>query len=719
MLQFPSCAPTLKKLTITILTATSLSVCTAFGQTLKIVTMNIWTGLDYVGKYSIGEYEPRAVRDQRTHLLIAGLKRIQPDVVALQEVNPVSTLGPAIAAELGYDCIYQRANAGIKIDGIGLPKNLNEGLAILARKSLRLQFVDVWNLSDGFGFFGNIASFHLTERRLALVGKIRIGNAELYVANAHLSSVVPDDSSSRQAAYQIASFRSRNESAIQKVVNECFSDADNRMRSTELLLEHLNGAYADKPLILLGDFNAPSSASEIRRLKSEGRLIEAAEVAGLASSVTWDPERNTNIRYSTQAIDARGDSLDVNGLLSAWYDGHPRTIDHIFLNKHWQPTDVTEASIILDNPDNGLFPSDHYGMLATIDIDRIVKMSLANPDEVPAVKGKELEGFPIVSYDTDTGFGYGLKGFLLNELGASESFDVTAFNSTKGERWYRFVVSVPDFEMRQGKIYPLSFDLTVDYDKYLKNNFYGVGNTSSQSNFETYTKEPLDVLGVLSRGFTREFVAQVGLKYRTVRNYEYEPSGVFARSLPAVNLGRSSALTLTGGFRYDSRDSFVNPSRGLVAEATVETGGSWLTGDYSLTSTTIALQSYNVLFYPKTVFAAKLWGQSVGGNNLPVHVLASVGGNRTLRGSPQDRFLDKTAVGINSEVRFPIYWRFGGVVGFDAARVFDSPSRMTLTDWAYNPVVGLRFYMDTFVVRADIGFGKEATGFYLNFGQIF
>jgi hypothetical protein len=27
--------------------------------------------------------------------------------------------------------------------------------------------------------------------------------------------------------------------------------------------------------------------------------------------------------------------------------------------------------------------------------------------------------------------------------------------------------------------------------------------------------------------------------------------------------------------------------------------------------------------------------------------------------------------------------------------------------------------MDTFVVRADIGFGKETTGFYLNFGQLF
>jgi hypothetical protein len=34
-------------------------------------------------------------------------------------------------------------------------------------------------------------------------------------------------------------------------------------------------------------------------------------------------------------------------------------------------------------------------------------------------------------------------------------------------------------------------------------------------------------------------------------------------------------------------------------------------------------------------------------------------------------------------------------------------------------VAGLRFYMNTFVVRCDVGFGKETTGLYFNFGQVF
>jgi len=36
-----------------------------------------------------------------------------------------------------------------------------------------------------------------------------------------------------------------------------------------------------------------------------------------------------------------------------------------------------------------------------------------------------------------------------------------------------------------------------------------------------------------------------------------------------------------------------------------------------------------------------------------------------------------------------------------------------------NPVVGLRYFMDTFVIRFDMGFGPEQMGVYFNFGHLF
>jgi hypothetical protein len=65
--------------------------------------------------------------------------------------------------------------------------------------------------------------------------------------------------------------------------------------------------------------------------------------------------------------------------------------------------------------------------------------------------------------DADVGFGYGGKGFFLNHLGLNESFDILLLNNTKGERYYRLAVSLPDFERRQGKVYPLTVDLIIEY----------------------------------------------------------------------------------------------------------------------------------------------------------------------------------------------------------------------------------------------------------------
>jgi hemolysin activation/secretion protein len=59
------------------------------------------------------------------------------------------------------------------------------------------------------------------------------------------------------------------------------------------------------------------------------------------------------------------------------------------------------------------------------------------------------------------------------------------------------------------------------------------------------------------------------------------------------------------------------------------------------------------------------------------------------------------------------------VLGIDAGKVWNSIDMMDFKNWPNNPVLGLRFYMDTFIIRLDVGLGRETTGFYFNFGQIF
>jgi outer membrane protein assembly factor BamA len=345
--------------------------------------------------------------------------------------------------------------------------------------------------------------------------------------------------------------------------------------------------------------------------------------------------------------------------------------------------------------------------------------SLQKPERDSSLSESTTEGLPILMYDTDVGFGYGAKAFFLNYLGRDESFDLTLFQSTKGERWYRFVFSLPDFERRQGTAYPLALDLVVDYDKYIKNNFFGVGNMSSYSDKEDYTREPIDISIALSRGFTRSLVGQLGGRYKTIRNYSFSEDSRLRNLPPALNASRVSYASVFFSLRYDTRDSYINPSHGSVLQGEAEAVPH--SGIENVTFTRLSgwAQHYTELPIPKTVLALRFGMQGLMGDNLPVQVLLPLGGSTTLRGSPQDRYLDKVSAVANAEVRFPIIWRFGGVAGFDFGKVWGELKDFDLHRWAVNPVAGLRFYMNTFVVRCDVGFGKETTGLYFNFGQVF
>ncbi len=330
-----------------------------------------------------------------------------------------------------------------------------------------------------------------------------------------------------------------------------------------------------------------------------------------------------------------------------------------------------------------------------------------------------FEFLPIVSYDTDVGFGYGVKFFVLSLCGWSESFDLVLFQSTGGERWYRLVFAVPDFEQRQGKTFPLSVDVLIDYDKYLKDSYFGIGNASRFEDRERYTREPLECSILLSRGWTNQLVTTVGLRYRWIRNLGFEPSGRLATLPPAENHGTVSTAGIVLAGRFDARDSFVNPSSGTVLSAEGEVVPGGIVSETRMMRWSAAAQWYTPILGRRAVLAARIVASAATGDSLPVQLLVPVGGNQTLRGSPQNRYLDRASGVANVEIRFPLIWRLGAVLGADAGKVWSRLSQWDLTRWSWNGVAGLRLYMDMFLVRLDVGMGKETTGFYLNFGQLF
>ena len=112
--------------------------------TLKVINYNLWHGLGE-GFLKREELEPSSYKKQRFQEQMRLLEEAKPDILFLQEVNPVSSLPGKMAKDLGMTSIFQNTNCGISFLGLGLPINLDMGIAILVRPPLKIK--KYWGLN--------------------------------------------------------------------------------------------------------------------------------------------------------------------------------------------------------------------------------------------------------------------------------------------------------------------------------------------------------------------------------------------------------------------------------------------------------------------------------------------------------------------------------------------------------------------------------------------
>lgn len=350
-----------------------------------------------------------------------------------------------------------------------------------------------------------------------------------------------------------------------------------------------------------------------------------------------------------------------------------------------------------------------------------------------STKRAGFEWLPIVSYDTDAGFGYGIKTFFYDQFNSKESFDLILFNSTKGEQWYKFVFSTPDFESRQGTKYPLAIDLIFEYDKWKNYKLYYYGWDNESLKFieplveykDECVSEIIETKIVFNHAFQSDLTGFLAFKFKSISIYDVRRDSVLENSENIENkfLYNPSVkyLSINLNGKWDTRNSYINPSRGIVLEADLEFAPDIIEKNSSFFRLGFIVRYYTELFFKNLIFASRAMEQVlISGSESSQFLAIPVGGNSTLRGVPADKYRFNSAFLLNSELRFPIWWRFGGIGGVDIG--YGSNKDLypeNEVDWIINPVIGLRFFMDNFIVRADVGFYKGDIGFYLNFGHIY
>lgn len=340
---------------------------------------------------------------------------------------------------------------------------------------------------------------------------------------------------------------------------------------------------------------------------------------------------------------------------------------------------------------------------------------------------ENLEALPIISYDSDVGLGYGGKLFLFDLIGAKESFDFILFNSTKGEQWYKFIFAYPDFESRQRTTFPFSFDFIFEYDKYNKYSsyhpndysYYQIGEQTFALSKYDCIYEKVTIGTFFSRGFSKDFSSTLGIQYKSFSLYNLTPA---SKNIPDVPFdyknGTEEYFSSFLNIKMDTRNSYINPTSGLTMLLECEYSHNLKSNHIASLRGLASVCYYQELFLKDLILALRASKERVIPLGKPAHFKSvPIGGNNTVRGIPMDKYLYDNALLINCEMRFPLWWKFGGIVGIDLAE--GNTNHLANHRWLYSAVTGLRLYMDNFIVRADLGFCNEGTGLYLNFGHLF
>ncbi len=299
---------------------------------LTLLTLNVWSGLSYQGLMRVGSWEPPGGFESRYRLLVEQLKDLAPDVVALNEVNPVPAYPARLARDLGYAQVAHPGLSGLRLGRLALPVNLVEGDALLARPDLELRWEGRTQLSGGP--VGRHWSCNFGNATQVIGASIRTPQDRLYLLNTHWSVCLSARDYQNQQGY-------RDSSQSSPQARQAHARAAQRrwQESTRTLAAARRWVPPGAPAVLLGDLNAPPNTPEIELWHREGWTDAYAALHPGEAGVTWDEATNPHIQPGARAAE-RLDYVLVSG-----------------------PLKLESASVVLDQPPH---PSDHYGVLVTL-----------------------------------------------------------------------------------------------------------------------------------------------------------------------------------------------------------------------------------------------------------------------------------------------------------------------------------------------------------------
>jgi len=348
---------------------------------------------------------------------------------------------------------------------------------------------------------------------------------------------------------------------------------------------------------------------------------------------------------------------------------------------------------------------------------------------------------PVLFYQAETGFGYGLGGLLSGRfsedtLTRPSNIRVQYWQTQKGQSLIQLVHTV----YTPGEKFYLNGEISA-YNILLY--YYGTGpNSASAAESETKYK-----LFIINQRLQKQVAPKLffGAQYRLTNLSKLDiPSftreGEISRT-PNVLLtdsrvtARERQDTRVSGLgpviTYDTRDVPLAAFRGNLLDASVMFNGTGLGSDYRFVRYQLDARHFQPVFSERTILALQFLGQFHTGD-VPFRELAGLGANlggtlynnaNLLRGIYEQRFRDRQMITFQAELRQKLFWRIDGALFGGVGNVSNYIDKFNLSDTKYAGGAGIRFNFirrDRLNLRLDYAGGTGSSpGILFAIGEAF
>lgn len=339
---------------------------------------------------------------------------------------------------------------------------------------------------------------------------------------------------------------------------------------------------------------------------------------------------------------------------------------------------------------------------------------------------------PVVYYTPDTRFGFGGLVGRYFHLTSSPNDSITRLSYVKLFANYTLNKQVDVWNSYNIFFPNETWMMKGDFRfKHFPDKYYGIGNqplhkveqSLLRESFE-YNQFAFSISGFrqirpqMFAGLNYEFNTYVNLHSLGGNPNRPNPLEIADHLVHGADGGTISGLGVT--YSWDKRENLFNSRTGMLLELKSTFYGPAIGSDYAFQNYRLTYNKY----FPIKKEAA--FGFQMVGNfnigNTPFFRMAAAGGDNILRGYAKNLYRDQNMLGTQAEIRFPIWWRFGGVSFVGLGDVFGSPRDLRLDRLKYSYGAGLRITLDQHErvnLRVDYGFGRQSRGFYFSIGEAF